>query len=185
MTAGKNIPHTLSGFACLRRFLCGYTAQCVRSSYAAPCDSQGLGTIQDNDAAPLVTINDISQIEGGNRQNTSTAFTVSLSAAGERFVFVSYSTANDTAAVADSDYFAANSSVSIAPGQTAATITITVRGDKRKEADETFFVNLTGATNGTISDTQGVGTIENDDGARERQRRRAGEQLRCCRIPAG
>ena len=32
-----------------------------------------------------------------------------------------------------------------------------------EEFNETFFVNLTNPTNATISDTQGVGTINNDD----------------------
>jgi hypothetical protein len=78
---------------------------------------------------------------------------------------VSYATANGTASTGDSDYIGVNSgSVSIAPGQLTATITIFVRGDKKKEASETFFVNLTGATNGTITDGQGLGTINNDDG---------------------
>ncbi len=31
------------------------------------------------------------------------------------------------------------------------------------EPDETFFVNLTSPTNATISDIQGLGTIQNDD----------------------
>ena len=46
----------------------------------------------------------------------------------------------------------------------SASITVAVRGDKKKQADETFAVNLTGATDGTISDSQGVGTIVEDDG---------------------
>ena len=31
------------------------------------------------------------------------------------------------------------------------------------EADETFFVNLTSPTNATITDSHGLGTIQNDD----------------------
>ena len=40
---------------------------------------------------------------------------------------------------------------------------IVVNGDKTKEADEYFFVNLSGAVGGTILGSQGVGTILNDD----------------------
>jgi hypothetical protein len=36
-------------------------------------------------------------------------------------------------------------------------------GDKRKEKDETFFVNLSGPSNATIADGQGRCTIVNDD----------------------
>jgi hypothetical protein len=38
-----------------------------------------------------------------------------------------------------------------------------VDGDGTVEPSETFFVNLSGATNATIADNQGVGTITNDD----------------------
>jgi hypothetical protein len=126
-------------------------------------DSQAVGTIQDDDAAPLVTISDVSKNEG-NRNNTSFVFTVSLSEASGKYVYVNFATANGTATTGDNDYFANSGTVYFAPGQTTATITILVRGDKTKEANETFAVNLTGATDGTISDSQGVGTIVNDDG---------------------
>jgi Ca2+-binding RTX toxin-like protein len=43
---------------------------------------------------------------------------------------------------------------------------VLVNGDAPVEADETFFVNLSNATNGTIIDSQGQGTILNDDVAR-------------------
>ena len=40
---------------------------------------------------------------------------------------------------------------------------ITVKGDKKKESNETFFVNLSDATNATIVGSQGIGEILNDD----------------------
>lgn len=52
----------------------------------------------------------------------------------------------------------------IAPGETTKTIMVSVKGDKTKEADEAFFVNLSGATNAQIADGRGQGTILNDDG---------------------
>ena len=39
-----------------------------------------------------------------------------------------------------------------------------VNGDTNVEPDETFFVNLSNATNATIADSKGEGTILNDDG---------------------
>lgn len=127
-------------------------------------DSQGQITIVDNDPVPLVTINDVAKNEGKSG-TTSFVFTVSLSAVSGKSVSVNYSTANGTARTNDSDYVAANGTVYFAPGQTSATITIAVRGDNRKESNETFFVNLSGAVDATISDSQGIGTIINDDGA--------------------
>ena len=40
---------------------------------------------------------------------------------------------------------------------------MTVCRDATAEPDETFFVNLTSPTNATITDPQGMGTIQNDD----------------------
>jgi hypothetical protein len=126
-------------------------------------DSQGIGTIVDDDPAPQLTINDVSKKEG-NRGTTSFVFTVSLSAPSGKWVSVNFATADGTAMVSDSDYLATSGNVNFAPGVTTATIIVSVRGDTKKEANETFFVNLSGATNATISDSQGVGTIVNDDG---------------------
>ena len=45
-------------------------------------------------------------------------------------------------------------------------MSVTIRGDTIYEPNETFFVNLTGATNGgTITKSAGLGTIANDDTA--------------------
>lgn len=126
-------------------------------------DSAGVGTILDNDAAPTMTISDVTANEG-QRGNTSFNFTVSLSAASEKSISVNFATANGTATTADGDYVGRNSTLYFSPGQTTGTITITVRADKKKEANETFFVNLSGAVDATIADNQGLGTIVNDDG---------------------
>ena len=40
---------------------------------------------------------------------------------------------------------------------------MSVNGDTAVEPNETFFVNLSGATNATTADSQGQGTIRNDD----------------------
>jgi hypothetical protein len=38
-----------------------------------------------------------------------------------------------------------------------------VKGDKKKESKETFFVNLTGSTNALIVGSPGIGEILDDD----------------------
>ena len=59
---------------------------------------------------------------------------------------------------------AASGTLTWAAGNTSSkTINVTVYGDTTVEADETFYVNLSGASGATISDSQGVGTIQNDD----------------------
>jgi len=134
-------------------------------------DSQAIGTIQDDDPAPTLTINDVSKNEG-NSTTTSFIFTVTLSAASGKTVSVNFATANGTATTADGDYVAKSGTIFFSPGQTTATITVQVRGGRSKEPNEAFFVNLSGASNGTISDGQGLGTILNDDGGKGPKSRR-------------
>src|SRR5213078_3478388 len=47
----------------------------------------------------------------------------------------------------------------IAAGQTTKTFTVAVLGDRSAEPTENFVVNLSAASNGLIVDSQGVGTI--------------------------
>ena len=64
----------------------------------------------------------------------------------------------------DNDYVAKTLTSQIIPaGQTTYTFTVTINGDTTVEPDETFFVNVTNASGATITDGQGVGTIQNDD----------------------
>ncbi len=132
---------------------------------ATIADSQGIGTILNDDAAPppSLTINDVSVTEGNSGTRAAT-FTLSLSAAASSPVSVSYATANGTA-TAGSDYLAGTGTVTLAAGVTSQTFSITVNGDTTVEADETFLVNLSSPTGATIADSQGVGTIVNDDTA--------------------
>src|SRR5205823_2771821 len=77
-------------------------------------------------------------------------------------VTVHYQTANGSA-TAGSDYAAASGDVIIAAGQTTKSFTVAVIGDRSAEPTENFVVNLSGATNATISDGQGIGTILDDE----------------------
>jgi len=117
-------------------------------------------TIIDNDR-PSASINDVT-INEGNSGTTSAVFTVSLTQTSTQTVTVTYSTANNTA-VAGSDYVAQSGTLTFSPGQSTKTITVLVNGDSIPEANESFFVNLTSATNANILKGQGVATIINDD----------------------
>jgi Calx-beta domain/FG-GAP-like repeat/FG-GAP repeat len=122
-------------------------------------DNQGIGTIHDDE--PRMSISDVSATEGHNGSHAAN-FLVTLSAPSEQPVTVAYATANGTA-VAGSDYQSASGTLTIPVGQTTGTISVLVNGDRLGEANETFFVNLSGATNGLIADGQGVGTIMDDE----------------------
>jgi len=113
-------------------------------------------------APPALSINDVSVLEGNNNNTTAATFTVSLSQATTGTVLVNFMTANGSA-IAGDDYTFASGTLTFNPGETTKTITVAVKGDKKRESDETFRVNLSGADGATISDTQGSGIIRNDD----------------------
>ena len=124
-------------------------------------DGQGLGTINDNDPLPAVSINDVTVTEG-NGGTVNATFTVSLNGPSGRSLSVDYATADGTA-TAPADYQATSGTVTFAAGQTTQQVTVLVNGDVLDEANETFTLNLTNGVNVTIADPQGTGTINDDD----------------------
>jgi hypothetical protein len=142
----------------------GFYVNLSGASGAVIAEGQGLGTILDDDLPPTITITaKVSAKEGKINQTTLFNFIVTLSAPSEKYVQVSYATANGTATTADSDYVARSGTLTFAPGVTSQPISVQVRGDKKKEASETFFVNLISSTNATILAAQGIGEILDDD----------------------
>ena len=128
-------------------------------------DGQGQGTIQ-NDDSPVLSINDVALNEG-NSGTTTFTFTVtsSLPAPAGGITF-DIATADGTATSAGGDYVARSLSGQTMPAtQTTYTFDVTVNGDTLVEPNETFSVNLSHPSGATISDGQGVGTIQNDDTA--------------------
>jgi hypothetical protein len=89
-------------------------------------------------------------------------FRVTLSAAAAGTVTVNYATANGTA-TAPGDYQTRSGTVTFPAGVTSKNVSITVIGDGTVEPNETFNVNLTSPVGATIADSQGRGTIQNDD----------------------
>jgi hypothetical protein len=123
---------------------------------------QVIATITDDDDPPSLTVDDVSIAEG-NSDTATLDFTVSLSAVSGQTVTVNYTTADHTATTADGDYTASSGTLTFTPGDTTKTVSILVNGDGIYEDTETFYLNLSGATNATIADSQGVGTLTNDD----------------------
>ena len=110
---------------------------------------------------PTMSINDVSNAEGkfGTRAFT---FTVSLSAPTTVEVSVNFATANGSA-IAGEDYNAVSGTLVFNAGETTRTIVVGVIGDRKREPDESFSVNLSGASGATILDASGAGSIRNDD----------------------
>src|SRR5205085_2618543 len=90
-------------------------------------------------------------------------FTVTLDHPSQQTIAVDYATVDGTA-VAGSDYSATSGTLTFAPGVTSQQFTVNTTDDNIAEATETFFVNLTNASNATIANSQGIGTITDNDG---------------------
>jgi hypothetical protein len=127
-------------------------------------DGTGVGTILDDDTPAVVgsiSINDVSIVEG----NSGTKFAnFTVSRTGTAAFSLTYNTANGSA-TAPSDFVPITSStLDFGANERTKTLSVTINGDTSVEGNETFLVNLTGASNGgTFADSRGQGTITNDD----------------------
>jgi Calx-beta domain/FG-GAP-like repeat len=129
---------------------------------ATIADGQGVGTIVDDE--PRIRISNVSTLEGQAGQTTLFTFTVTLSAAYDQPVMMSFRTVNGTAKANRGDYVAQTGTLTFAPGETTKTITIEVNGDSKREAHEQFYLDLFGnSSNSLFNKDRGIGTILNDD----------------------
>ena len=125
-------------------------------------DSPGAVNIGQSFVGPpvpgAVSVSDVTVDEGAG----TAIFTLTRSGGSAAFA-VTAATA-DGSAVAPADYAATSGTVSFAEGQTSATVSVAIAQDAADEADESFTLTLSGATNGaTLGDGQAVGTIRDDD----------------------
>lgn len=129
---------------------------------AAITNGQGIGNIVDDE--PRISISDVNKAEGKKGSTTLFTFTVSLAAAYDQAVTMSFRTVNGTAKTSNKDYVARTGTITFAPGETTKTITIQVIGDSKRESNETFYLDLFGNSgNSLFKKSRGIGTILNDD----------------------
>ena len=121
-------------------------------------NGQGLGTIADI-LPPAISINDIIVTEGDSGTKNAT-FTVTRTGTATNTITIDYTTTDGTA-IAGSDYTPTSGTLTFDPNETTKTITVSIIGDTTIESNETFFINLSNATEATITDAQGSGTIIN------------------------
>jgi hypothetical protein len=98
-----------------------------------------------------MSLNDVTNAEGkfGTRSFT---FTVSVNVA----------TANGSA-IATEDYISVSGTLGFNAGEMTKTIVFDVIGDRKREPDESFSVNLSGESGATILDASEAGRIPNHD----------------------
>ncbi len=129
-------------------------------SSAVNADIAGTGaaivTILDDDVAQ-VSVSDATAAEGD-----SLTFTLSLSQPSPFQGSVAYATSDGTA-TAGLDYAATSGTAVFAPNQTTATVVVQSLDDDLDEGDESFILTLSNPSNLILADSEGIGTILDDD----------------------
>lgn len=125
----------------------------------AACD---LGAVELGGST--VTVADFSQIEGNGGGNTAMVWTLNRTGDLE---FARSVAATTSAGSADASDFVAlsNGPVSFAANSNSANLTVQVLADAIVESNEDFVLNLSPGTAVTLTTTQAIGTILNDDSA--------------------
>jgi len=129
-------------------------------SGAVIADAQGVGTILD-DEPMVINVADVTTLEGDSGA-TPAVFTLTLSKPSAVPVSVNYRVHGVTA-FDDIDLAIGTGTVTFAPGETSKTVTVALYGDTITEANETYQLILSGATNATLARQWADGTIQNDD----------------------
>ena len=93
---------------------------------------------------------------------TTASFKVTLSAAAAVAVSVDYATLPGTADA--TDFTPTSGTLTFAPGETAKTVTVSVRGDATAEPNETFQFALSSPRNADLAHGTATATILDDDG---------------------
>jgi Calx-beta domain len=125
---------------------------------------EATGTIVDDDPKPKLSIAKSASVGEGDTTGpvSMLGLDVTLSNPSTQDVSFTYSTANGTAQTGDYSPIV-NATGKIPAGSTSTRLWLTITGDDRKEADETFSVFLQTATNATLGNASCVVTILNDD----------------------
>ncbi len=130
---------------------------------AAAASTDGVGTIEDDDPKPVLTVNDVRMVEGSEGPKAAN-FTVVLSPAWPETVTVRYATVDGTATAASGDYQPLSGTLTFAPGDATKRLSVIVNGDAEPEPEETFALRLSEPTNAVIGKADGTVTIVDDDG---------------------
>ncbi len=132
-------------------------------------DDEATGTIEDNDAPPVLSVANKAADEGDD-----VTFRIELSAASEKTVSVDYSVDNEDIpgtlilSAETGDFTADTGTATLGPAVTRWNVSADTTEDTTDEADETFKILLTNPVNATFAappnrSDLATGTIRNDD----------------------
>ncbi|MBF4456501.1 VWA domain-containing protein, partial [Acinetobacter sp. SK-43] len=125
----------------------------------ANTSATGVGTIVDNDPAPVLNITGPATI---NETAGTATYTVTLTGNTSLPVTVNYATANGTA-TSGTDYTSTSGTLTFAVGETSKTITIPILNDFKVENSENYTISLSSPTNATINTGSVTTSIIDDD----------------------
>jgi bacillolysin len=124
-------------------------------------DSESFTVTQPPPPAASLSIGDATKKEP-DRGKKAMSFTVTLSAPATEPTTLGFATRN-VSAKAPKDFVRVTGTLTFAPGTTSQAIKVPIRGDVKKEKNETFSVVLSGSSGATLGDGTGTGKIKNDD----------------------
>jgi len=110
---------------------------------------------------PSLSVNDAAVVEG-DYGKTEARFEVRLSQRSDETVTVDFKT-EDFSSERVIDYDVTQGTLTFPPGVTAMPVGVPVNGDRRGEANETFFLVLSRPVHAVLGRAAGRGTIFNDD----------------------
>ncbi len=111
---------------------------------------------------PKISIKDVTKQEG-NKGINAVKIKISLNKPSLKTITVVYNTVEGTAKANEDFITATNKSLNFKPGQKEKTITVLIKGDKVKEGDDQFTINLSAQTNALLEHNTATITILNDD----------------------
>lgn len=138
-----------------------FTLSLATSTPGITLPSPGTMTILNDDG--ILNINATVSKSEGNTSTSNMPFTVTLSQAMGSTVNVPYTTRDGNATLANNDYQDTNGMLVFSPGQTSKTINVPIIGDIVFEGNEYFELNISNTQGVTITNSNGIGTILEDD----------------------
>ena len=129
--------------------------QTVWETIGAGGSTNPINAIDPGSTQPMLFLTDVLVVEG---EDAEAQVKVSLSQPSSQSVTVNYATA-DGSAEAGSAYDSKQGTLTFAAGETSKTIAVAIRSDRSAEANETFTVTLSNASNAGIVDAEAIVTI--------------------------
>jgi len=131
------------------------------SSAVSLPDTEAIVMILDDDTPPTISVDDQTVRE----DSSNAVFTVTLSHLPKQgqAVHVDFAVLSGTA-TANDDFVPLSGTLLFSETETTKTITVPVHNDDKEETSEVFIVSLSNPINATITDKQGLGTIQDNTG---------------------